>query len=728
MYYKTTRVLLKMKKIQSLLFLSLFLLLNGLYGGESSEDQQNKSEEVQTPAVLQLDPNWYAYFDVEPEGLPKRVEEVKSLLEAFRSQLESPEDLQQAEKRIREFDYHLDSLLLLKSQNIENPVLAWLPKEAYSFADYIEISDKIRSLILDIRYKNTEIKRFKLSANDYYQNLNNTYAKYLTLEDHSKEKFLKGLDVMVLGARFLYLEAEAQLAKQLMEIDELMLARYRDERDQMDNKLEFEVDLNEVEEETAKIQNELADVHRELIEIESQSVKTFIQEDGKDKSRLINQKLTGVLLKEVFLRAKLFFERAKSTLELALNNPEELDYSQNIEPIKTFRNNTHKQLSLWSDMIASEIDLLSQAMVKVNGEMTEDQLQSTHEKSLKIALSNRAFLDALNNKLFHIKLVLGLIDQNVIERQTVMDKTSYYFQEFWQWFSESFGIWFYYSLFDIAGVPVNLAGIFKAVLIVLVSVWISNLMGRALNKLGKGRRKVAEPTLYIFRRVFHYLILVVGILFALASIGLTMRNMAIILGAVGIGVGFGLQNIVNNFLSGLAVLFERNVKIGDYVELESGFLGRITEISVQNTTLHTFDGVDVLVPNSSLIASHVVNWTKKDPFQRLHIPFGVAYGTEQKKVSEVVYEAALKIPYTMRANEGVSDPEVWLVEFADSALNFELVVWVNIFKSRGRKAMKAEYLGEIELALKEHGIQIPFPQRDLHLKTIPEEGIHLTKK
>ena len=203
--------------------------------------------------------------------------------------------------------------------------------------------------------------------------------------------------------------------------------------------------------------------------------------------------------------------------------------------------------------------------------------------------------------------------------------------------------------------------------------------------------------------------------------------MAIVLGALSIGVGLGLQNIVNNFLCGLAILFERNIKIGDYVELEGGYMGKITEVNVQYTTLHTFDGLDILVPNSTIIGKNVINWTKKDPYQRLHIPFNVAYGTDQEKVSKIICEAALKVSDTVQTMRGVKNPEVWLVKLGESSLDFELVVWVNVFKSRGKGAMCAKYLCVIEIALRQNNIAIPFPQRDLHLKTLPE-GVSLNFK
>lgn len=702
------------------ILLSFVLMVGSLVAIDDQSNNGSSAIEVATkpPNPLDIEPNWLSYFEIKGEELEKRIQEVKDELKNFDSHLKNSE-IEKSQKSLHKFYSSLNSIALLNKQEVKSPSIKWLPKDSYSLEDYMEISDRIRILKLEINYKRTELERLIYSLDEAYQAYHNLYASYLTLDEYSKEKFFQGVEVMRLGARLLLMDTKVLFTEDLITIDEKLLDRYRQEREQIDTKVQLDVNQEKLNEEVTILQKALDDVQKKHLELEAEAIKIYIEENGRQKSRLLNQQLNQVQLTEALLKAKIYLEQAKATLYLALNSEQEVDFNRDIEPIKSFIANERSQLYSWEEIVTTEIDLLSQLLVKVNGTTKFEEDSQEFSASLKMALSNRALLDALKNRLFHIRLLTGLIDQQIVERETVVDQLTYYYQNFWLWFSESFGVWIYYSLFDIGGVPITVAGLFKAFVIVLFSIWLSHLLGLTMKRLGKNKKKGGEPALYTFRRVLHYLILLIGILVALASLGLTMRNMAIVLGAVGLGVGLGLQNIVNNFLCGLAILFGRNVKVGDFVELESGFLGRITEVNVQNTTLHTFDGLDVLVPNSVLIASNVVNWTKGDPFQRIHVPFGVAYGTDQAKVSEVVCDVAKNVPYTMRASEGVSDPEVWLVAFGDSALNFELVVWVNIFKSRGRKAMKAEYLGEIELALKEHGISIPFPQRDLHIKNLP---------
>jgi len=179
-------------------------------------------------------------------------------------------------------------------------------------------------------------------------------------------------------------------------------------------------------------------------------------------------------------------------------------------------------------------------------------------------------------------------------------------------------------------------------------------------------------------------------------------------------------------LCGFTILLERNVKVGDYIELESNYFGKVIGVNVQNTVLRTFDGIDVLVPNSRIVGEQVVNWTRRDPHMRLHIPFGVAYGTDQDKIKEVVCNTALSLSPTLSQEKGFANPDVWLLNFGDSSLDFELVVWVNIIRSGGRRRLRSIYLSAIEKAFKEHHIRIPFPQRDVHFPDSQIEKIQIS--
>ena len=202
----------------------------------------------------------------------------------------------------------------------------------------------------------------------------------------------------------------------------------------------------------------------------------------------------------------------------------------------------------------------------------------------------------------------------------------------------------------------------------------------------------------------------------MTSIGLDFTNLALVAGALSVGIGFGLQSIVNNFVSGLIILFERTLRVGDYIELDNGLTGTVKAINVRSTLINTNDNIDIVVPNSEFVSTRLTNWTLAEHILRMRIPFGVAYGSDKELVKQAAIEACADVPYTLTHMSG-REPDVWLVEYGDNSLNFLLPVWVNRQGARRPTRTKAAYLWQLETKLNEYGIEIPFPQRDLHLRS-----------
>ncbi|MBK6597891.1 MAG: mechanosensitive ion channel [Proteobacteria bacterium] len=224
------------------------------------------------------------------------------------------------------------------------------------------------------------------------------------------------------------------------------------------------------------------------------------------------------------------------------------------------------------------------------------------------------------------------------------------------------------------------------------------------------------PAAYAFGRISKYVVLVLGAMIGLDMMGLDVSKLALVGGAIGVGVGFGLQNIVSNFVSGIILLTERSLKIGDFVDLQSGVRGKVVEIAMRYTRVSTNDLVDILVPNSEFVNGRVTNWTFDDFNRRIRVSFGVAYGTDKEQVKAAGIAAAKKIEGII-VDDPRRAPDVWLVGFGDSALNFELVVWVSrkLVTSPGRT--EARILWAIDDELRAANIEIPFPQRDLHVRS-----------
>ena len=269
-------------------------------------------------------------------------------------------------------------------------------------------------------------------------------------------------------------------------------------------------------------------------------------------------------------------------------------------------------------------------------------------------------------------------------------------------------------LFTVGRTPVTLGGVVAGLLVILAAIVIARFSALGLRRL-RSRARYGGAALYIVEKLITYGVIILGLIAGLSTVGIDFSSLAIFAGAIGVGVGLGLQGVVKEFVSGLVLIFDRVVNIGDYVELESGQRGQVQEIGPRATRIRNNDNIDIIVPNSHLIEGTLVNWTLHGATRRIHIPFGVAYGADKEKVRDVVLAAARALPFTQPDTESQKS-QVWLVGFGDSSLNFELLVWPDLPAVKRPNAMHAAYTWAIDDALRKAGIEIPFPQRDVRLR------------
>ncbi len=212
---------------------------------------------------------------------------------------------------------------------------------------------------------------------------------------------------------------------------------------------------------------------------------------------------------------------------------------------------------------------------------------------------------------------------------------------------------------------------------------------------------------------FGYVAVAIAALVALSFAGISFSNLAIIAGALSVGVGFGLQNIVNNFVSGIIMLVERPVRSGDWIVV-GNTEGTVQRISIRSTTIRTFDQADVIVPNSDLISGQVTNWTLGNTWGRAKIQIGVAYGSNVDTVIETLIEVANNHREVIKGNPQLPDPYVLFLDFGDSSLDFELRA---IIRDVNRRLHVISDMNRaINAAFKKQGIEIPFPQRDVNFR------------
>jgi small-conductance mechanosensitive channel len=266
-----------------------------------------------------------------------------------------------------------------------------------------------------------------------------------------------------------------------------------------------------------------------------------------------------------------------------------------------------------------------------------------------------------------------------------------------------------------ASISVSIGEIVAFVITLWLTFLLASFTGFVLRNDVFPRSKITEGVSYAFSSLLRYLLIVTGFVIALGEIGLTVNRMIIIISAFSVGIGFGLQNIVSNFLSGLILLFERPLHVGDTIEFGSN-IGNVWQIGIRSSKVRTFSGADIIVPNSDLVTEQVTNWTYSDRQRRIDLPLGVNYGADPQQVIDLLQEVAHQHPDILDSPAAVC----FMTGYGESCINFELRAWtdhsLNWFQIRSDLAVA------IYKAVTAAGMSFPFPQREIRLVGSPETG------
>lgn len=267
-----------------------------------------------------------------------------------------------------------------------------------------------------------------------------------------------------------------------------------------------------------------------------------------------------------------------------------------------------------------------------------------------------------------------------------------------------------YPLIELGNVPVSAGTLIYLALVLLALLWVSRRTQRWIADGPLLRRRLDPSARHAAGALARYAILVIGVLAIVQTAGIDLTTFNVLAGAVGIGIGFGLQTVVSNFISGLIIMFERPIKIGDRIVV-GGVEGNVMEIGARATTVLDNNNIAVIVPNSKFITEEVVNWKYNDARVRFRIPVSVAYGSDARRVEQLLLEVAAA------CSDVLDDPApgVCFLEFGDNGLHFELRAWSDSLVDR-----KGRLTSQLNFAIydrfREAGIEFPFPQRDLHLR------------
>lgn len=284
--------------------------------------------------------------------------------------------------------------------------------------------------------------------------------------------------------------------------------------------------------------------------------------------------------------------------------------------------------------------------------------------------------------------------------------------------------WMFNKLFAIGSVEISLFLILIALFIITLANRLSKIFTSFLMPPLYDRYSLDTGLRFTFNRIFHYTLMVVAVVISLTTVGLDLSALTVFAGVLGVGIGFGMQNIANNFISGLIILFERPIKVGDRVIIND-VLGDVEKINMRATIIRTLDNERIIMPNSYFIEEQVVNHSYGDSRLRLVVPIGVAYGSDVELVRTLLLQVAEEEKGQSMYVLNTPKPIVNFLGFGDSSLDFQLFIWISTPKAAVETKSNLNF--RLNRILEDNGVEIPFPQRDLHVRSLDDRIIEKLK-
>lgn len=680
-------------------------------------------EEVVThPEPAGLQPNWWRYFAVGGAELERRIQETLERLEGLEVELPPP-TATAAHPYVELIKSNLRSLPQARGQRSPEPTK--IPfAERYKLKQLLGIAERLRRTEADLQAEREDVTNADRAVKAAHRRIDTLMAIYLNLAPSDPARVLRGLEIMAERSSLALAEEQLRIRKAALLVTESRAEQLASELDAAAERLDIAPD------EAERLDAQIEEAKKALMQAQEQAVNeqaralSVVSDDPEERatSHYRQQRALRASVQEAIAQVRLIRLQAERHLVELVLETKEIDTRELRDRLAEWNSRlavVHQQAVTWASASRRERERASELVAGADNPDAPSTLtfiKLIHQDRMNLAQDTLLELQRLEGELGQAELIIRLLNQQLLAREGRIRDWLNRAGQILQQVQNQVRDWGTSSLFTIGGAPVTALGLLRVVLILFIFWVLSYWLRRMLKRFRERREGTDESAYYTLDRLSHYSLIAIGIMVGLASIGLDFTNFAVVAGLIGIGLGFGLQSIFNNFISGLILMFERTLKVGDFVELASGVTGEVRAINVRSTVIKTNENIDIVVPNSEFITGKVINWTLEEGYCRIHIPFKVAYGSDKELVRKAGLEAAEKVPHTLFGIPG-RNPMVWLVSFGESSLNFELVVWVTPRAVKRPAAVNAAYMWEIDSALRRHGIEIPFPQRDLRLRS-----------
>ncbi len=677
----------------------------------AEELKKVEADAIIKPLPLRLTPQWWDQFaQADRKNLKEHIEQLKKELNA----INTPEEARNLSSQI---------IVLLEQYETKRNTPLPIPKSVKNKEKRIYFLDDIFRLInqkksaesdLQLLKTNHEALLEEIKAAD--KQLNEIKLNYLNNEVSDTDKLIQGLNWIKtrLNLSLLGLNEKSIISQKKLLTETLQALRE-------ENKFALEelvIKPKQIKE--SRLFSNLLESNIETIKKDLQQLKnnerSIIVTDDETKSE--KQLLSLEVLKT---SVKLRKVESEYLIHLLIMDIDRLKKNSPEKVRSEIRSNLHKSIrhiketTKWRKEAGNRVEKEENAVNSqkaLDKDNTYQRRIEKRKKALKAIYQQDVELEEKQTKL---ELLTTVVDDKLGKTAKgaaiLVEKADETLRDSWKNIVE----WMNSSLFSISGTPVTPIGLLRFLLILFIGWFLSRVFQHTIKKVNnRTHGGMQESSLMTLSRIASFFLIGVSLLVGFSSLGIDVTKLALVASALSVGIGFGLQNIINNFVSGIILLFERSMKVGDYIVLADGTRGEVREINIRSTVINTNDNIDVIVPNSDFVNSNVTNWTMNERFLRLKIPFGVAYGSDKELVRRIVVDAALSLPYTLNLTER-QYPQVRLENFGDSSLDFLLVVWVKAEWANRPGRVKAAYNWEIETTLVKHKVEIPFPQREVRL-------------
>lgn len=699
-------------------FLSFFSVLLPVFfwGIDPRSPFQQQTEEASPPNPADLKITWWDYYDVSDKTLTER----RTATELYFSQIKnglSEEDLERAQPLFDQILIRLQTLIDLKSQPAKIPTSPPLKKKSYTYPEWLALGQRLLESERELEYLALNLNLVESSYKSGSKYIDTLFAAYLKSSKTGSSKLLDGLVIM--QGRISLAVEKIQVANLKVVIEEKMemLVQLREEAERSYKRVDFKtVSLEEINQQLSAEKEREAQAYNRFIQV-YENVPRTIPNIASLEEEIVSQNFINAKLDYEIDRIRVINLEIQKIIVGFMKKEEKISHKVLREKLEQWEGEIQEFRREIPNSESTSEFVLQQSLRSLSFQ-GESQQEAFSRQSLQLSQEAILKIQQLNNVLFIHDFFIGQVLR--MKGDMIFGPADHAVA----WWENSVGFfkahaqWFNRSLFKIGDFPVTPSTIIKFVVILVLSFFLARLARTLVNHLGKKQKRVEAASVYILSRLSYYFVVILGLLIAGRAIGLDLTIFAYLAGAIALWIGFSLQSIFHNFISGIIVLLTRSVSINDFLELDSGELGSVVEINLRTTVLKGLDGRHLIIPNADLVNKKFYNHTYTTYLRRLHIPFRISLDENKEVVSKIIQEAAKKVPMTSEYRE----PELWVMGYGDHYRQVELVVWVNGLIAGKLGSWFADYYWAIDDALKANNIHIPIPQRDIRVSP-PEKPI-----